>query len=896
MPVLPSHASLLITRLAWPQHSIRLVVRDRLCEVLDQNCPLTLLIAPAGYGKTSLLVDWHRNHIADGIQAAYVALDSQDDPTRFWAYVVAALQKIEPTLGVQLLPLLLSDPPLQLHPLLVALLNELVTLKRPIVLVLDDYHLVTTNQIHETLEFVLEHLPVQMRLVIASRSDPPLLLARLRVSNQLAEIRAADLRFTSNEAALFLHDSMHLDLAPELVAQLEHRTEGWPAALQLAALSLQSHNDPQQFVTTFAGSRRALVDYAVEEVLGCLPDDMCMFLLRTSLLDRLSAELCGWVLGDAAETNNIPIKVMQQAALMLEQLERTGLFIVALDDIGVWYRYHHLFAEALRHELRRSYPDQIPILYRRAALWSAYHGEIELALDYALRAKHTTLAVQLAEECGEELLAQDHRFTLRRVLERLPEEIVEHSPYLSLLRGYLLYVEEQFDQGERWLACAESRAEESMLPIGDMVAALRAKTAALYWDDKTVSATAREVLDHLPEKFSFWRVQAQLALGTAHLVDGQHTAALGWFRQAHRLGQTLGNPTLQIHAEYAISQSLYCQAKVGAAIASWKRCICLSSDHGLYNQGIGQLFYIELAWSYYDRNELAEAECVMAALEALPQTEEVGRMTFFRHYTYAILLSGRGDYQAALTQLEQGLYVAQFRRHERLVRLGRALCIVIHLMTGNIVTATAVATESGWRGELTNNQPHQEQFALVQLLVAQGNASAALVLLEQIAQRYTAAESGAYDWFFLHIYVLKAIAYDAYGDRNTALQALYLALEIAVPEGLVRPLLDLGTPMMNLLRLARKTLKECHDTMLIAFIDKIIPSSNPAAQLIEPLSPREEEVLALMAQGLPNRAIADQLVVTIDTVKKHGTNIFGKLGVATRHEAVRQAHDLGLLD
>ena len=547
--------------------------RARLIERLKQGTEgkLTLVSAPAGFGKTTVLAEWVAATRASERPAAWVSLDQSDnDPALFWAYFITALQTVHSGLGESALSLLRSPQPPPIEALLGILLNEITTISHEpptdsghgFVLVLDDYHVIDAQPVHSGIAFLLDHLPPQMHLIIASRSDPPLPLARLRGRGELAELRAADLRFTPDEAAAFLNDVMSLDLTAGDVATLETRTEGWIAGFQLAALSMHGREDVPEFITAFAGDDRYIVDYLVEEVLQRQPERVRSFLLQTSILDRLSGPLCDAVTGQ------------EDGKGMLEALERGNLFLVPLDDKRHWYRYHHLFADVLQAHSMEEQPDRVPILHRRAGEWYEHNGLPADAVRHAIAGEDFERAAGLVELAAQAMLGSSREPTLLEWLKALPDELVRARPVLSVYYAFASLsgvgsevAEARLRDAERWLDATADTSERREAPSGEMVvvdeegfrslpgsiAIARAYSAGALDDVPGMVTYARRALDLLPEGDYLWRGAAAWFLGIASWTSGDLEAAHRFVADGMASIQMASNVRFTIMGTYVLA-------------------------------------------------------------------------------------------------------------------------------------------------------------------------------------------------------------------------------------------------------------------------------------------------------------------------------------------------------
>ena len=570
---------LLETKLYVPRWRTGLVPRARLIERLDRGTErkLTLVSAPAGFGKTTLLAEWLAAIPAAERPAAWVSLDQSDnDPALFWAYFITALQKVQSEVGESALSLLHSPQPPPIESVLTTLINEINAIEDDFALILDDYHVIDAQPVQDGTTFLLDHLPPQMHLVIASRADPPLPLSRLRGRGELAELRASDLRFTPEEAAAFLKDVMGLDLSADDVAALETRTEGWIAGLQLAALSMQGREDVPGFITAFSGDDRYIVDYLVEEVLQRQPERVRSFLLQTSTLDRLSGPLC-----DA-------VTDQEEGKGMLEALERGNLFVVPLDDKRQWYRYHHLFADVLRAHSMEEQPDRVPTLHRRASEWYEQNGLPSDAVRHALAGEDFERAAGLVELAALAMLGGSQEPTLLEWLKALPDELVRARPVLSVYYAFaslsgvgLEAAEARLRDAERWLEATADTSERPAAPPAEMVvvdeegfrslpgsiAIARAYHAGALGDVAGTVKYARRALDLLPEGDYMWRGAAAALLGIASWTTGDLEAAYRSFAEGMASLQMTGYIHLQIMGTPVLADIRTAQGRLREAVS-----------------------------------------------------------------------------------------------------------------------------------------------------------------------------------------------------------------------------------------------------------------------------------------------------------------------------------------
>jgi LuxR family maltose regulon positive regulatory protein len=623
---------LITTKLQLPRAQLNLVPRPHLIERLDEglNSPLTLISAPAGSGKTSALRAW----IAHREQAiAWLSLDEEDnDPTRFWTYVIAALQRLRPDLGTHARALLQAQgqQPQPLESILTVLLNEITEfshtastssgsgassepalIQAGLALVLDDYHLLNNPTIHAGITFLLDHLPAQMHLVVASRTDPPLPLARLRAGNLLAELRFEDLRFTAEEVALFLNQMMRLQLTTDDVAALAARTEGWIVGLQLAALSLQGRDEQakRRFVSAFTGSQRYILDYLVEEVLHRQPERTQAFLLQTSILEYLSGPLCDALTGRA------------DGQAMLEDLERANLFLIPLDEERRWYRYHQLFAEVLRLRLQHAEPERVPELHRKAASWYEAHRLIDDAMHHALVEGDAAWIARLIEQYVEEILSRGEGETLRRWLAAVPQEIVRVRPRLLLIQaiaafntGRLEVAEALLDEAERALtipsepyAPSIGRQASALANLPTAIALQRASLVGLRGEAERMTALVRAALTHLAEDEQGPRVAMRWNLGLADWMRGGLTEAERAFSDLVAEGQLAGEPHMTLGAGAVLGRVQRAQGRLGAALHTYQEGLAFAARIGTPAVPAAAVAHVGMAEVCYQRNQLEQA-------------------------------------------------------------------------------------------------------------------------------------------------------------------------------------------------------------------------------------------------------------------------------------------------
>jgi len=905
---------LLATKLHVPGPQPGFVPRRRLVQALGEGLARgrVLVCAPAGSGKTALLADWARG---GGRPVAWLGLDAGDsDPDRFWRYTVAALDQARPGLAGRVGPLLGPPPPRSFEGLATALINELAAQPGDgeVVLVLDDYHLVDSGPVHESVAFLLENLPPGLRVVVSGRADPPLPLARQRGRGQLAELRAAELRFTDQEAAALLGETAGPGLPEAAVAALVDRTEGWAAGLQLAGLSLRGQPDAAGFVAAFCGSHRFVVDYLTDEVLERQGGQVRGFLLETSVLDRLSGELCDAVTGCTG------------SQAMLEQVERAGLFLVPLDEGRGWWRYHHLFADLLRTRLQRDQPGRVRELHHNAAAWSDEHDLADDAVRHALAAGDAAWAGRLIERHVDALLFHNDQATLQRRLETLPAELVRSRPRLLLVQTWIKQWAGEVEAAGPLLDAAEhafaNATDEAFEPSVGRAASLLANVPAAI-------ALARAYLAHLrgdAEGTAVFASRARAEIGKGEwMLDSRirwHVAVAEWLRGSlaeaeHAFTSVIarwraaGDPGLAAPSCHLLGQVQLAQGRLDAALGTYRQALEIATLPGRPVLPVAGIGYVGLAKVAYQRNELDAA--LGQVTEGIAQCRQI-------FYTpplvtglaaLAWIRQAQGDAGGALEAMDEAERAAPGPAVTGLLNPVPAERARLLLAQGDLAGAARWAHDNGLDiGDELAYPREPGHLVLARLLLAQGRLGRALVLLDRL---HAAAMAQGRDGSIIEIGALRALALAASGDEPAAVAALAEALTLACPQGYARVFADEGAPMRALLgRLiaaqraeqsrARRVPPGCLARIMQAFDPAPAPGSGRRAAsvvpgLAEPLTDRELEVLRLLAAGKSNQRIAHDLVVALDTVKKHVTHVLGKLGAANRTEAVARARDLGLI-
>ncbi len=941
---------LLTTKLYMPPIRPELVPRPQLLDRLEEGMQrkLILISAPAGFGKTTLVSNWLRER---AIPTAWISLEESDnDPVRFLAYFFASLQTVHADIGKDALKALESPQAPAPEVLLTEAINQINALLHDLVLVLDDYHLITARPVHEAITFLLDHQPSHMHLVIATRADPPLSLARLRGRGQLTELRQTDLRFSLDEATAFLNQVMALDLSSGDIAALTSRTEGWITGLQMAALALQSAISSREpnaqiaaFIQAFAGTNRYILDYLMEEVLERQPAEVQAFLLRTVILSRMTGPLCDALLGLPDSGQEIvsgelePTPSSLQPSLsglqlrisnlqspsqrLLEQLESANLFIVPLDDERRWYRYHRLFADLLRRRLRNLQPEGVPMLHRRASAWYERNGLVAEAIDHALAADDLERAADLIEQVAEATLMRSQIATFLQWIDALPEELVRSRPTLCLLHAWaLLWSGQPLQTIEARLRQIDADGNVLVSQVGT----LRGFLAAWQGRVSRASDLSRQALEELPEDASFLRSIAAWNLGVSYLLEGDDVAGQQVFTELARLGQQRGNILMAVNALTHLAELQMSLGRLRVADDLYRQALAVATDRQARRLPISGMPLIGLGDLSREWNDLEAATRYLS--EGIERLQEWGEFSAIDGYiSLARVKQAQGDVEGACAMMHKARQVAlQFDVTELDDLLVAVHQVRLWLLQGNLEPAIQWLEARGLpsgalHGTVTDSefgnlaQPeafsdsqlrNYESLLLARILIAQQRPAEALPRLaahEKVLEERARHRSRR----MLEVQFLKALAYQALDQLDQSLLALDQALAIAEPEGFVRIFLDEGEPMIRLLRqAASRGLAPQYVSRLIASSElhkpaagaEVLPHQDSLAQpLIEPLSEREMEVLRLLATGLSNPEIAEQLYIATSTVRSHLKSIYGKLNVHKRWDAVYRAEELGLL-
>ncbi|WP_284754893.1 LuxR C-terminal-related transcriptional regulator [Arthrobacter sp. efr-133-R2A-120] len=886
---------LLETKLHVPVPRRALVARPRLSDRLNQADEQTLILvsAPVGFGKTTALTEWLAEAPSDGRLLAWLSLDQRDnDPTLFWTYLIAALDKASNALGAQALATLRS-PQSSTEAFLTILINGLQAIPNRLVLVLDDYHVIDNQDLQEGLAFLLENMPAHLQLVIASRADPALPLARLRARGRLLEIRAADLRFTLKEAAAYFNGVMGLGLTAKDIAALEGRAEGWIAALQLAALSMQGRDDVAGFIAGFAGDDRYIVDYLVEEVLQRQNDDVRNFLLQTSILNRLNGPLCDALTGQ----NN--------GKAMLESLDRGNLFVVPLDDRRWWYRYHHLFADVLRARLMDEQPGRINEMHERASLWHEQNGDIPEAIRHATAGKDFERAADLIELAIPAMRKDRQEATLSRWLEALPGELIHARPGLSvayagalLASGELTGVDARLLEAEQWVRTTAEGGDGGNLTSS--IAIYRAAQALAVGNAAGAMTHATTALGLVGKDDHLERGAASGLLALGHWTNGKLGVAHGLWTDSYNSLERAGHHSDMLGCSIAMADIRITQGRLRDAMAIYERGLEIAGRHPEQMLRGTADMHVGMSRLLLDRGELEAAKKHVMTSQKLSEDAALPQNPYRSRVAMARILQAEGDVGGALEQLDEAerLYVGDFFPVVHPVAAVRAR---MWISQGRTSDALHWARERGISTENELSYLHEfEHITLARALLAQhrkelseDSVGRAIALLVRLLR---AAEGGGRTGTVVELLVLMALARKKEADDGGALAALQRAVALAAPEGYVSVFVDEGEAMANLLEsLASQGSAPDYVDRLLESFGAETRSTRAQQRLLEPLSERELQVLRLLSSELGGPEIARELLVSLNTLRTHTKNIYAKLGANNRRSAVRRAEELNLL-
>ncbi len=890
---------LLNTKLNVPPVRPSHVRREELLQRLDKlrEYKLALIVASAGYGKTALVSEWIAQ---SSMKVVWFSIDVGDnDPVRFWDYIIAAIQTVYPDIGEQTLTLLHEPQPLPVETILSTLINELSALPDLLTLVLDDYHVIESPDIHEGLTFLVEYMPSQIRLIITTRTDPPLPLPRMRVRSQLLELRSADLRFSPPQITTFFTDVMGLTLTSEEVTSLDSRVEGWIAGLQLAGLALQGKTDTAAFIASFAGDHHYVLDYLGDEILDHQPEAIQQFLLQTSILERLNADLCSTVIG-AVESQSV-----------LEHLERHHFFVVALDDKRQWYRYHRLFADFLHHRLKLKYPDHVKELHQQASQWFERNGLQAEAIGHALAAQDHERAAELVQGIAELLIWRraEHN-TLLGWLTALPDSVMQRYPRLYLYHAWMLYLINQLSAAEQCIHDAENvlnHTNSSDPLIAGMLATVHSTVTGVQHQFPETLALSRQALEQLPQEAVSWRCMAAINLGVTCAYIGEVHEAVNVLSYAMELSQEIGSSFAMLSAFWHLSSLQTAQLSLNAAENTCQQLEQAAQMPGLQRFPTRGYVALLLGEISMERNDLEAAERYFSESAEQVNPESFPLALVRAYVAWSHLKTLQGDTEGAAHYWHSAEQLERMRKLQ-----GRVTLLTIYraqrwLGQGNLDAVERWAEENQLGLDDVFSY-HREAYYLMlaRLYIAKGQiVDKALYLLGRMVKR---AEDSQRNGSLIRALILQAVAFHVGNESQKAVESLARALSLAEPEQPIRVFADEGQPIALLLgeildlqrkgKLATPISSEFIARLLTAMGKLGLPPTSPrraVGHLADALSERELEVLRLLADGLESNEIAERLFIAVDTARKHIKNIYGKLDVHSRWEAIKHAEAYSLL-
>lgn len=898
---------LLTTKLHIARTRPDAVPRPRLVARLNEGCRrrLTIVSAPAGFGKTTLLSEWA--HFSRQ-NVAWMSIDEGDNiPVRFWTYFVGALQRLRAGIGASSLESLYSLQPPPIEVILTTLINDLAQMPGELVLVLDDYHAIDLEPIHAALSFFIEHMPAQVHLVITSRVEPPLRTTRLRAHGELTEIRAADLRFTPQEAVELLKNIAGAELTAEDISRLAARMEGWGAGLQLAGLAMQGRKHTNGTLRAVTGTHRYVADYIIMEILERQPDAIRAFLLRTSILDRLSAPLCDAVIGG------------QGSEEMLRRLERANLFISPVEDDEEWYRYHNLFTEVLRERLRQLFPTEVEVLHRRASAWYQEQGLMAEAIHHLLKGGDTEQALRFAELCVENMLAAGRLETLLQWRDAFPAAEIRNRPRLALAFAWALVLSGQAAAAETYLEyCRRFARPDPNDGLSDLAGHLDTLNTFL--------ASTKVTTEPVEEPARRPSAPSSSATPIFSLDVEDRSAAVGE-QEEPEADTTARQPDTR--GRFGLAEALPRMARLQmgmgrlrAAMKTFQQAMDMFDDMAGDEWRSLAACHIGIGEIYYQRNDLDNA--MVHVTEALNLSRQ-GHDTMIIHDVHALLArlhQARGDIDGALDAIAQAEELLASVDDAAPFLASLATCRTQALLAqGNVQAANRWAQEYGTERALYSTEAERfQQLTLAETALAQFRAEEALELL---APLLSMAEPKELNDTIIRTLILQALAFDQQGDSSQAIAVLARALRLAEPEGYLRPFIEEGAPVTRLLRLLRESQRESDEENPLEvdteYLDGLLAASGMTPRkmewemttngssegsyqgpvnindLLTPISEREIEVLKLISEGKTNASIADSLFISLSTVKTHINNLYSKLGVESRTQALARAREIQLL-
>ena len=912
---MPQIDQLIETKFYTPPVRQDIVPRPRLIAQLNSGLhrKLSLVSAPAGFGKTTLVNSWIQQQDRP---VAWISLDESDnDVSVFFTYIITALQRIDKKIGNESLIIIQESQSLQIPSLLTAVVNEIHATERKLILVLDDYHRITNQDVHDALDFLIAHMPGHIHLVIMGRVDPDISQSRLRVNRQMIEIRSTDLRFTQAEAAAFLNDMMDLNLSSSDIAALEKRTEGWIAGLQLAALSLQGRKDKHEFVTKFSGSHHYIIDYLVEEVLSRQSGEIRTFLYRTSILDQLSASLCDATLEISSSRE------------ILHQVEGANLFLIPLDDQREWYRYHHLFNDFLNQCLCEYDPNEIPDLHFRAANWYELNGFIPEALKHYLKAKDYKSATCIVEQHAKELLEHSELATLMSWVSLLPDEEILSRPWICVYHAWALRLSGRpYDMVESRLKDAEKALESQGWSVSTMTPTERSilkddearrlmghittihAFQALFRDDiPYVLELANRASAYRPEG-TFLSSNIEFALGWAYRFSGDLEASLQAFMKSSITGLESGNLYSGVASRCRAAYGDVLGGRLNQAMESLREAAQLATRKDGRQLPVAGYAYVYMGGVFLEWNDLEAAK--QYSLDGIKLCERVGYIMdqAVGYATLSRVKLAQNDWEGAEDALQKAEFLSQKMKSYIYVRRWVENCkIRLWKAHDNLKAIDTWVNQSGLQveDELTFLRDI-EHIILARALVALGQEQPESRYLDDALTMLAHLEDMTLDagWIgkAIEVLVLQALALQASDEEDKALKALSKALSLAEPEGYVRIFVDEGPPMTALLRQAvSRGISPRYAGRLLGTLESELQDDTgerlimAESNMIEPLSKRELEVLKMLTTDLSGPEIADQLHIALTTLRFHTRNIYGKLEVKNRRSAVRKAQEINLI-
>jgi LuxR family maltose regulon positive regulatory protein len=883
---------ILLSKLYIPSPASNLVQRPRLIEKLNQYLEreITLVSAPAGYGKTTLLSAWIQQI---EYPTAWISLDETDNEVSlFLEYLVAAFQTIQVEWGKMALAQLPELSVSEIRDPITALLNDIATSGSDVLLVLDDYHVISSETIHETINFMLKHLPPNLRLVIATRMDPPLRLAQLRAKGALAEIRTKDLYFTPKESALFFTQTMELKLEAGDIDRLVTRTEGWIAGLQLAAIALREQPDHSAFIQSYTGDDRYVLDYLMDEVLSHQPREIQTFLLNTAILTRMNAGLCDAVLDwQTGKSSGI-----------LTSLDQANLFVIPLDNRRDWYRYHHLFGSLLFHRLKQNPQVNISALHLRASTWYELNGFIDDAIRHAIQANALQRLASLVERHTFHLGDQSNLQVLVHWLDSQPREVLCRFPWLFIAKAQILAKAAQYELMASLLDQAEECFTQPNPRAACAIATLRAYRAEYLGDIKALTRHTEQALACLPPEDSTQRSLVYIFLASAQYNRGDIPASEASLQEAYHAALEVGDHNHAIVALSKAGMSKFMRGAISSGIETMHTALQLAEEnqrprsHQVLSIGYT---HILLGTMLIERGEIKDA--LHQIRNGIRMCEFIGRadviVTGYSHLSRGLLADG--DLDAALTAIQKAFRQASQETGTAppsgVVESIEADIIGVQLARGDVAIA------SSWTDRLGLSEDDPITFAnrnvyttFARFLIAIHKHAKAIEVLDILV---TINKNACHQIALMKTLIMKAVAHYLKQEEDSAINSLEKALTIAKPDGLIQAFLNEGESMAQLLYQAslQGIYPKFCSQILEHFSRPIQPHQDSQDELIEPLSSRETEVLVLIAKGYTNQEIGQELHLSLYTIKSHARNIFGKLGVKNRTEAVAKARLIGIL-